>query len=192
MAIATKYAMDVVDQQVQAANTNTSQDADSIFANITRQQYDDFYKDFGALESSLLARSQNDQTLVDQAKKDAPKTAQISAGAASRNASRYGLAQLPDMLKAQAGSTARAGALGTSDAVNNARVAQKDLNDNLVTKLVEIGSGVNSSALGQLGSAAADATARKNAYTQAKANSQANTYSTLGTLGAAAIAAFAF
>lgn len=174
------------------ANTNTSQDADSIFASITRQQYDDFYKDFGGLESTLLARSQNDQSLVDQAKKDAPKAAQISSGIAARNTSRYGLAQLPDMLKAQAGSTARAGALGTSDAVNNARVAQKDLNDGLVTKLVDIGNGVNSAAVSQLGSAAADATARKNAYTQAKANSQSNTYSTLGSLGAAAIMAFAF
>lgn len=192
MAIATKFAMDAVAQQAQASNTNTSQDADAIFANITRQQYDDFYKDFGSLENTLLARAQNDQTLVDQARKDAPKAAEISQGVAARNANRYGLAQLPDMLKAQARSTARAGALGTSDAVNNARVAQKDLNDNLVTKLVEIGSGVNSSALGQLGSAAADATARKNAYTQAKANSQANMYSTLGTLGAAAIAAPAF
>lgn len=190
--VAVKMAMDQAAQLASSANTNTSQDADAIFANITRQQYDDFYKNFGELETNLLARSQNDQTLVDQAKKDAPKAAQISSGVAQRNANRYGLAQLPDMLKAQGASTARAGALGTSDAVNNARVAQKDLNDGLVTKLVEIGSGVSGSALSQLGSAAADATARKNAYTQAKANSQANTYNALGTLGSAAIAAFAF
>lgn len=173
-------------------NSNTSQDADAIFANITRQQYDDFYKDFGELESTLLSRAQTDQTLVDQARKDAPKAVQVSQGIAQRNANRYGLAQLPDMLKAQSSSTSRAGALGTSDAINNARVAQKDLNDGLVSKLVDIGNGVNSTAVSQLGSAAADATARKNAYTQAKASSQANTYSTLGSLGAAAILAFAF
>ena len=190
--VAVKMAVVRALRRASSANTNTSQDADAIFANITRQQYDDFYKDFGSLENTLLARAQNDQTLVDQARKDAPKAAEISQGVAARNANRYGLAQLPDMLKAQKSSTARAGALGTSDAVNNARAAQKDLNDGLVSRLVDIGNGVNSSAVSQLGSAAADATARKNAYIQAKASSRASTYSMLGTLGSAASAAFAF
>ena len=42
-----------------------------------------------------------------------------------------------------------------------------------------------------MGSAAADATARKNAYEQAKAANKAQTYGMLGSLGAAAILAFA-
>lgn len=173
-------------------NSNTSQDAAAVYANITRQQYDDFYKDFGQLENDLITRSQTDTSLVDQAKKDAPKAAVISKSVAERNANRYGIGLLPDQIKAQEASTGRAGALGYSDAVNNARVAQKDVNDSLLSKIVDIGAGVNSSALGQLGSAASDATARKNAYKQAQASSQASTYSTLGTLGAAAILAFAF
>lgn len=170
---------------------NTSDPAE-VYAQITRQQYDDFYKDFGGLEKDLIARSQNDTSLIDQAKIDAPKAASIGTGIAERNASRYGIGLLPDQLKARGAATERAGALGYSGAVNNARVAQKDTNDSLLSKIIDIGAGVNSSALSQLGSAAGDATARKNAYTQSKASSQANTYSTLGTLGAAAILAFAF
>jgi hypothetical protein len=38
-----------------------------------------------------------------------------------------------------------------------------------------------------MGSAAADATARNNAYTQAKAASKAQTYGLIGSLGSAAI-----
>lgn len=186
----TKYGSTLSQTSTQS-NVDTS-DLAAVYANITRQQYDDFYKDFGGLENDLIARSQNDTSLVDQAKKDAPKAASIGSGIAERNASRYGIGLMPDQLKARGAETARAGALGYSDAVNNARVAQKDVNDSLLSKIIDIGAGVNSSALGQLGSAASDATARKNAYSQAKASSQANTYSAIGSLGAAAILAFAF
>lgn len=174
------------------ANTNTSQDADAVFANITRQQYDDFYKNFGEFENQMIARSQNDTSLIDQAKKDAPKAAAISKGVAERNASRYGIGLLPDQLKARSSSTERAGALGTSDAINNARAAQKDINDSLLSKIVDIGARVNTNAISQLGSAASDATARKNAYTNAKASSRASTFGALGALGSAASRAFAF
>jgi hypothetical protein len=51
---------------------------------------------------------------------------------------------------------------------------------------------VNRASQNQLGSAAADANQRENAYTQARAASRAQTYSTIGSLGAMAIMAFAF
>lgn len=178
-------------QSVGSQNTS-SQSADKIFADITRQQYEDFVANFGGFEDSLIARSKNDTSLVDQAKIDTVKASELSKGIASRNASRYGIGLAPDQLKARDTNLQRQNTLGGSDAINNARLAQKDLNTSLQDGLIDIGNGVQSAALGQLGSSAADATARKNAYTQAKAQSQANTYSTIGSLGAAAILAFAF
>ena len=68
----------------------------------------------------------------------------------------------------------------------------REANTALMSDLINIGQGVNRASQSQMGSAAADATARKNAYTQAKAASKAQTYSTIGSLGAAAIMAFAF
>lgn len=174
------------------ANTNTAADPEQIFANITRQQYDDFYRDFGAFEDQMLSRSQNDQSLVTQAKADAPKAAALTKGIADRNASRYGMTLAPEQLKERNTTITRQNSLGMSDAVNNARFAQKDLNDKLLSDMVDIGAGVNSSALGQLSSAAQTSNARNTAYTQALAQSQANTYNTIGQLGAAAIFAFAF
>lgn len=164
--------------------------ADKIFADITRQQYEDFIANFGGFEDSLIARSKNDTSLIDQAKIDTVKASALTKGVADRNAARYGIALTPDQLKARNTNLQRQNTLGGSDAINNARLAQKDLNESLQDGLIDIGNGVQTAALGQLGSAASTATARKNAYTQAKAQSQANTWGTIGTLAAAA--AFAF
>lgn len=167
-----------------------AESADKIFANISRQQYDDFIKNFGGFEDTLISRSQNDTSLVDQAKLDTTKATAITKGVADRNASRYGIGLMPDQLKARDGALQRQSALGGSDAINNARVAQKDLNNNLLDGLIDVGNGVQQAAMGQLSTAATSEVSRKNAYTQAKAQSQANTWSTIGTLGA--MAAFAF
>ena len=79
--------------------------------------------------------------------------------------------------------------LGGIQAIQDARLAQRDANQTLLADLINIGQGVNRTSLQQMGSAAADATARKNAYEQAKAQSRANTYGLIGSLGSAAILA---
>jgi hypothetical protein len=61
----------------------------------------------------------------------------------------------------------------------------------VIADLVNIGQGVNSSASNQLGSAAGNAAQRGQAYDTAKAQSKAQTYSTIGGLGAMAIMALA-
>ena len=178
----------IISRALEAQNAaSTADNADAIYARITREQFDNFYRDFGGLENTLINKSQTDTSLIDQAKADAPKVAQITRGIAARNASRYGVGLTPDQLKAQNASITQSGALGASDAINNARFAQKDANNQLLDSLIDIGSGVNATALGQLGSAAQSATARRNAYTQAKAASSANTIGTIGQLGAAAM-----
>ena len=82
--------------------------------------------------------------------------------------------------------------LGGIQSVADARIAQRDANQKLLADLINIGQGVNRTSLQQLGSAAADATQRKNAYTQARASYKANKYSTIGGLGAMAIMALPF
>ena len=66
--------------------------------------------------------------------------------------------------------------------MNDARIQQKEQNTRLMSDLINIGQGVNRSSLSAMGSAAQDATQRKNAYTQAKAASKAQTMSTIGGL----------
>ena len=68
----------------------------------------------------------------------------------------------------------------------DARVAQKDANRALMADLINIGQGVNRSSMGALSNAAGAASQRENAYRSAKAQSKAQTYGMLGSLGAAA------
>ena len=82
--------------------------------------------------------------------------------------------------------------LGRIQAVNTARIDQKAANEELLNDLINIGQGVNRSALSSMGTAAQNAAQLDAAYQQAKAQSRANTFSTIGALGSAAIFALAF
>jgi hypothetical protein len=167
-------------------------DPEKAYANLTRQEYMDYVQNYRGFEEELIRKAQTDRTLIDQARKDVGVASALTQGVASRNAQRYGVALTPAQLQQQQLRLQRANTLGGIQAVNDAKIAQRESNTALLSDLINIGQGVNRASQQQLGSAAADATARKNAYTQAKAQSKANTYSTIGSLASAAILAFAF
>lgn len=167
-------------------------DPEQAYANITRQEYMDYINNYRGFEEQLLEKAQTDTSLIDQAREDVQVAQGLTAGIAERNAQRYGAALTPAQRQQQALTLQRANTLGGVQSVNDARLAQREANTQLLSDLINIGQGVNRSSQQQLGSAAADATQRKNAYTQAKAASKAATYSTIGSLGAAAIIAMAF
>jgi hypothetical protein len=157
-------------------------DPDKAFAEMTRADYLDYVKDYRGFEEELIDKAQSDTTLVDQAREDIGAAGALSAGVNQRNISRYGAALTPAQIQQQGRGLARATTLGGIQSMNDARIAQKEQNTRLMSDLINIGQGVNRSSLSQMGSAAADATARENQYTQAKAASKAQTFSTIGSL----------
>lgn len=167
-------------------------DPDQAYANITRNEYLDYVSNYRGFEEDLISQAQNDTSLIDQAREDVGVAQGLASGISARNAQRYGASLTPAQMQQQERQLQRANTLGGVQSVNDARIAQREANTQLLGDLINIGQGVNRSSQNQLGSAAADATQRNNAYSQAKANSRANTYSTLGSLGAMAIMAFAF
>ena len=167
-------------------------DPDKAYADITRNEYLDYVNNYRNFENQLIEQAQNDTSLIDQAREDVEVAQGIAAGISSRNASRYGASLTPAQMQQQSLRLQRANTLGGIQSVNDARIAQREANTRLLGDLINIGQGVNRSSLNQLGSAAADATQRKNAFESAKAQSRAQTYSTIGSLGAMAIMAFAF
>ena len=181
-----------------AASTNAAtglpnvSDPDKVFANITRQDYLDYVKNYRDFEEDLLDRAQNDTSLIDAAYENAENAQGLMAGVANRNASRYGVDLTPAQKREQARGLTRANSLGLAQSVNDARIAQREANQTALADLINIGQGVNRSSLGQMQTAAQNATQRKNAYDEAKAASKAQTYSTLGSLASTAILAFAF
>ena len=167
-------------------------DPDKVFADMTRQDYLDYIEDYRDFEKELLEKASTDTSLIDAAREDAGMAEQRTRDIAERNRSRYGVALTPAQLQQQQRSLSRGTRLGGIQSIADARIAQRDANQKLLADLINIGQGVNRTSLQQLGSAAADATQRKNAYTQARASYKANKYSTIGGLGAMAIMALPF
>jgi hypothetical protein len=167
----------------------TVSDPDQEFADMTRQQYLDYVGNYGQFEEDLIGQAQNDTSIIDQAREDVAGAQQMASDIAQRNISRYGTALTPAQQQEMQRSLGRSNTLGGIQSISDARLAQRDANQTLLADLINIGQGVNRSSLQQMGSAAADATARKNAYTQAKAAQKAQTYGMIGMLGSAAILA---
>jgi len=155
---------------------------DAAFAKMTRDDYLDYVKDYRGFENELLDKASSDTSLIDQARDDIGTAGTLSAGVNQRNLSRYGVALTPAQQQQQGRSLERANTLGGVQSMNDARIQQKEQNTRLMSDLINIGQGVNRSSLSAMGSAAQDATQRKNAYTQAKAASKAQTMSTIGGL----------
>ena len=137
-------------------------------------------------------RRPTDTSLVDASKENASLASGLAQGISDRNAARYGGTLTPAQVQAQKRALQQGNTLGAIQSVNDARIAQSELNQGKLADLINIGQGVNRSSLSQMGSAAGNATQRKNAYDSAKAASKAQTMSTVGSLGAMAIMAFAF
>lgn len=167
-------------------------DPDKAFAAMTRADYMEYKKDYSQYEDGLIDNARNDTSLIDQAREDSQTAAGIAEGVAKRNASRYGAALTPAQVQEQEKALARGNTLGTSQAISDARVSQRELNTQKTADLINIGQGVNRTSLSQMGSAAADASSRNQAYANAKAQSKASTFAALGSLGSAAIIGMAF
>lgn len=182
--------------QYQNYNNSTNlpnvDDPDEAYAQITRDEYLDYVRNYRGFEEDLIQQAQNDTSLIDQAREDVEVAQGLASGIAARNEQRYGASLTPAQRQQQSLRLQRANTLGGIQSVNDARIAQREANTALLSDLINIGQGVNRASQNQLGSAAADATQRQNAYQAARAQSRAQTYSTIGSLGAMAIMAFAF
>lgn len=170
----------------------TVADPEAAYAAITRGEYNDYITNYRSFENELLQKAQTDTGLIDQARLDSANSADLAKGISQRNISRYGGRMTPAQLRSIDRNIERGTTLGGIQSVADARIAQNEANTALMSDLINIGQGLNRSSQQQLGNAAADASARRQAYDQAKAANKAQTYSTIGQLGAMAIFALAF
>jgi len=174
------------------AAPQSSQKPDDILADITYRQYQDYVQDFQPFEKDLLERATTDTSLIDQARTRAPEIVERQTAIQERNRSRYGVELTPAQMRSAQRTSQRQTQLQTSGAINQATLEQRDLNRNLLSDLTNIGQGLNRSSLGELGNAASNQKSREMAFKNAKAQHKQQTYSTIGSLGAAAIMFLAF
>lgn len=167
-------------------------DPEATMANITRQEYMDYQRNFKDYEKELINKARTDTSLIDAAKTDSVDAKKLAEGINNRNLDRYGAALTPAQRQAMERSSESASTLGSIQAVNDAKLRQADLNRSLQANLISIGQGVNVNAQQMMGTAAAGQAQRNSAYESAKAANKAATYQTVGTLASTAILIAAF
>ena len=142
--------------------------ADQIYSDILRQDYEDYINNFRGYEERLLALT-DDTSIIDNARESALTQSRIAGEIQARNLERYGGAGMSAVQRQQQQRAAQRGdQLTLAGTVNNARVAQREVNQALLSELIGIGQGVNASALAGLGTAAQNEVARRGAYRNAK------------------------
>jgi len=166
-------------------------DPEKAFADITRQDYESYIQDYRGFENKLI-EARNDTSLIDRAPEDAAKQTEIAKGIQERNISRYGGAGLSVAQRQQQQvANQRQGQLGLAGSLNTARTAQKDINQSTLADLINIGQGVNRSALSGMGTASQNAAAKASAFKTAKASHTSQMVGMGSSLATAAILAFA-
>ena len=149
---------------------------DATMANVARGQHERFIRNYRDYENALIGAT-DDTSLIDAARADAPEQARLTRGMAERNRQRYGLGQTAVERRESGRASQRGEAINLAGGVNNARLAQRDVNQRLLGDLINIGQGVNRSSFSQLGAAAENSVARKKAYVNAKAQSKSQNMS---------------
>ena len=169
----------------------TVTDPRQTFSEITRGEYNDYVRDYRQFELDQIEKAKTDTSLIDSAREDSAMAGQIAGEVAQRNLSRYGGQLTAAQAQQQQRALQRNTTLGSIQALSDARIAQREANQRLLSDVINIGQGVNRSSQSQLSQAAADQSSRESAYRNARAQSKAQTYQTVGSLASAAlIAAF--
>jgi len=164
-----------------SANLPAVTDPEKAFANVGLRQHEFLVREFRPFEQALI-ESRQDTSLIDAVPEQVEEQARIAREIDERNRSRYGYNRTAVEQQEVAREAQRTQNLGLAGGLNNARLAQRERNQNLLAQLVNIGQGLNRGSLGQMGSAAEMALGRKNAYTQAKAQAKAQRWGFLGSL----------
>lgn len=170
--------------------SSTSYDPEQELANLTQRDYDRYIEKFEPFENALLA-ARNSTALVDQAREDSATQARIAQEVSQRNIERYGGAGLSNAQRQQQQRTLQRGtALTKAGTVNNARVAQRELNQAVMADLINIGQGINRNAINMLSDGARMQHQRQQAYKNAKTSYNAQMTQLGGQVGSALLAAF--
>lgn len=163
--------LSVVQQARERAGRNSGgkeATADQIYSDILRQDYEDYINNFRGYEERLLSLT-DDTSIIDNARESALTQSRIAGEIQARNLERYGGAGMSAaQMQQQQRAAQRGDQLTLAGTVNNARVAQREVNQALLSELIGIGQGVNASALAGLSTAAQNEVARRGAYRNAK------------------------
>ena len=159
-------------------------DPQETLADVTLREHERFVTDFRDYEQALL-KTRDDTSLVDAAPEIAATQTQLAEDIARRNRERYGYQETGAEEAERRRATQRVAALNLAGGLNDARVAQEDINRSTLTSLFNIGQGVYQSSLGGLGDASQMQAQRNMAFNNAKTAYKQQSIGFLGKIGSA-------
>jgi hypothetical protein len=165
-------------------STTTSNDQ---LAALTRDQWNHYLTQFGGTEEKMVA-DVNSTALVDQAKTSAATQTAVGRGSFDRMLSRYGATGTPTpALTRLARARSLGEATGTAQAVNTARIDQRERNLGLGSSMMQLGRGVAAQGISGMSDVAGMEADRNAQNSQIKAQNKASNINTAASLGAAAM-----
>ena len=164
-----------------AANLPRYNKPDDALARGATRQHEFMVREFRPFEQALID-TVNDTSLIDAVPEDVERQSRIAREIDERNRSRYGYERTAVEKREVEREAQRTEAIGLAGGLNNARLAQRSRNQDLLAGLVNIGQGINRESLSQMGSAADSAVQRRNAYLSDKAQAKAQRWGFLGML----------
>ena len=162
-----------------AASLPEVTDPSQTFADATLDRYELEVGLTDQFERDLIQQTKS-QALVDTAVDDIAVQQDIAQGIVDRQRSRYGMNTTEAFNREEQRATQRGGAAIAVDALNNARLTQKDLNTSLLNALSDISNQIQKTNQGMGSTAANQYTAMENAYKQDRAQHKANKYGIIG------------
>lgn len=153
-------------------NNDDDDKADELLAKVAQADYERYLKVYRPKELDLIRKARTDTTLIDDAKRRASTGLGRMTEMINRQEGRYG----GNLTAAQRQQRNRQGQLGSVAAgiqtVSDSRIAQADSNRALLGNLINIGQGVNKSALDMMSAGARGQVARENAEAAYEAQMQ--------------------
>lgn len=154
-------------------------DPSQTFADATLDRYELEVGLTDQFERDLIQQTKS-QALVDTAQDDIAVQQDIAQGIVDRQRSRYGMSTTEAFRREEEMAKQRGGAAIAVDALNNARITQKDLNTSLLNTLSDISNQIQKTTQGMGSTAAGQYTAMENAYRRDRAQHKANKYGIIG------------
>lgn len=154
-------------------------DPSQTFADATLNRYELEVGLTDQFERDLIQQTKS-QALVDTAQDDIAVQQDIAQGIVDRQRSRYGISTTEAFRREEQMAKQRGGAAIAVDALNNARITQKDLNTSLLNALSDISNQIQKTTQGMGSTAAGQYTAMENAYKRDRAQHKANKYGIIG------------
>ena len=177
----------VDNSDIPSLGEDTITNPEQTMADITRKEWEDFYRNYGQYELDLIGDiTTTTEDLVKKARTTSKRQSKQARETLERNRARYGIGSSPVQDLERERALQRESTLGQVGAANRAQLEGRAIESAGIADLMNIRQGMYQNTLGQMSAAANNIMSLNRAYRDAKRASKAQGISNIIGLGATA------